>query len=312
MAFFQNLSLKTQGIILAVLAYSIFAFTDVCLKVTTAVYDPFEVGLYMNLFTITFMIPVIIYCGGFKKTMATKSLKFHLIRALIMLINFVSIIYAFSQLQLATVYVIIFCMPFILNILAVILLKENISIHRWASILIGFIGVFVALRPGNIELGLALFAVALGTFLLATASICVRYIDKKDHWLSYTIYLMGLQTPILAAIVLYRGGSLLPDFTDMNTIPWFTAAGMLYIGALSFMPQAYQKIDASIVGGLIYLVFPWGIVYGYFIFGDVADLWTLIGAAIIISGGLYLIYREKIEDSKLTKLEEHKDHGTTH
>ena len=78
------------------------------------------------------------------------------------------------------------------------------------------------------------------------------------------------------------------------------------------LPQAYQKIEASIVGALVYLVFPWGLLYGYFIFGDVADRWTLTGAAIIIAGGLYLIYREKLEDSKLTKLEEHKDHGTTH
>lgn len=294
------------------MAYSIFAFTDVCLKVTTAVYDPFEVGLYMNLFTITFMIPVIIYCGGLKKTMATKNLGLHLLRASLMLINFICIIYALSVLPITTLYVIIFCMPFVLNILAVSFLKERISVHRWISIAIGFIGVIIALRPGYTPLGLGIAAAGLGTFLMAFASISIRYINKKDHWLSYTIYLMGLQTPILAAIVLYRGGSLLPDFTDMNTIPWFTAAGMLYIGALSFMPQAYQKIDASIVGGLIYLVFPWGIVYGYFIFGDVADLWTLIGAAIIISGGLYLIYREKIEDSKLTKLEEHKDHGTTH
>lgn len=312
MVFFNALSPKSQGLLMAITAYSIFAFTDVCLKVTTAVYDPFEVGLYMNYFTIFFMLPVIIYCGGFKKTMATKSLRFHLIRASIMLINFVCIIYAFSQLKLATVYVIIFCMPFILNILAVIFIKEKISIHRWTSIVIGFIGVFIALRPGSIELGLAIFAVALGTFLLAAASICVRYIDKKDHWLSYTIYLMMLQTPILAMIVAYRGGSLLPDFTDMSTIPWFAAGGILYVAALSLMPQAYQKIDTSIVGGLIYLVFPWGLLYGYFIFDDVSDFWTLTGAAIIITGGLYLIYREKIEESKLTKIKEHIDHGTTH
>jgi drug/metabolite transporter (DMT)-like permease len=312
MPFFHTLSQKGQGLILAILAYSIFAFTDVCLKVTTAVYDPFEVGLYMNLFTITFMIPVIFYCGGFKKTMATKSFKFHFLRSGLMLINFICIIYALSILPITTLYVVIFCMPFILNILAVLFLKEHISIHRWISIGIGFIGVLIALRPGYTPLGLGIIAVATGTFLLAFASICIRYINKKDHWLSYTIYLMGLQTPVLAAIVLYRGGSLLPDFTDITTIPWFTAGGIFYVAALSFIPQAYQKIDASIAGALIYLVFPWGIVYGYFIFGDVADLWTLVGAAIIIAGGLYLIYREKIEDSKLTKLEEHKDHGTTH
>jgi len=303
---------RTRGLLFALTAYSIFAFTDVCLKVTTKAYDAFAVGLYMNYFTILFLIPVIFYCGGFKKVAATKNIKMHLFRAGMMLINFICIIYAFSELPLTTVYVIVFCMPFILNILAVIFLKEQISIHRWTSIVIGFIGVLIALRPGYTPLGLAILATGLGTLLLACSSIAVRYIDKKDHWLSYTIYLMGSQTPILMAIVFYRGDPLLPDLTDMTTIPWFLAGGILYVIALSLMPQAYQKTDASIVGGLIYLVFPWGLLYGYFIFNDVADLWTLIGAAIIILGGLYLVYREKVEASKLTKIKEHIDHGTTH
>lgn len=312
MPFFQALNLKSQGLLMAILAYSIFAFTDVCIKVTTAVYDPFEVALYMNLSTIFFLIPVILYCGGFRKTMKTQSLKFHALRCILMLMNFLCIIYALSQLQIATVYVIMFCMPFVLNIMAMFFLKEQISIHRWISIIIGFIGVLIALRPGTTEFGLAILTTSLAVFIISGATIAVRYIDKKDHWLSYTIYLMGFQTPILAAIALYRGGTLLPDFTDIATIPWIITAGIMYVAGLSLMPQALQKIDASIVGGLIYLVFPWGIVYGYFIFGDVADLWTLVGAAIIIAGGLYLIYREKIEDSKLIKLEEQKDHGTTH
>ena len=312
MTFFNSLSQKSQGILLAVLAYSIFAFTDVCLKITTSAYNPIEVAFYMNLFTIIFIIPVFFYCGGLKKTMTTKSLKLHALRSYFMMASFTCVIYALSNLPITTVYVIIFCMPFILNILAMLILKEKVSINRWLSIAIAFTGVVIALRPGHTPIGLGIAAAGLGTFLIASASICTKFIDKKDHWLSYIIYLMLFQTPVLGAIILYQGGSLLPDLTDMNTIPWFIAAGALYVAALSFMPQALQKIDASIVGGLVYLVFPWGILYGYFIFGDVADPWTLIGAAIIIAGGIYLIYREKIEDSKLIELEEHKDHGTIH
>ena len=148
MSLFLKLSPKGQGLLYAILAYSIFAFTDVCLKVTTQIYDPFSVALYMNIFTILFLIRVVLFNGGFRKSMATKRLKFHVLRALLMLGNFLLGIYALGTLPLTTLYVIIFCMPFILNILAVFLLKENISVHRWASIAIGFIGVLIALRPG--------------------------------------------------------------------------------------------------------------------------------------------------------------------
>lgn len=308
----KNLSQKNLGILLAIFAYSIFAFTDVALKITSEVYAPLEVAFYMNIFTILFLIPVVFYCGGFKKTMKTKSLKLHALRSAFMIVNFPCIIYAFAHLPLTTVYVIIFCMPFVLNIMAMFFLREKISINRWVSIAIAFVGVLIALRPGYTPIGIGVILAGLGVLLISASSICTKLIGKTDHWLSYTVYLMAFQTPILAAIVLYTGGSLIPDLTDMSTLPWFIAAGALYVTALSFMPMALQKTDASIIGSLVYLVFPWGILYGYFIFNDVVDNWTLSGTAIIIISGIYLIYREKIEDSKTIELEAHKDHGTTH
>ena len=80
---------------------------------------------------------------------------------------------------------------------------------------------------------------------------------------------------------------------------WLTGGGLAFTIGLSLLPQAIKRIDASIFGCLLYISFIWGTIYGYFIFGDAVDLWTLAGAVIIISSGLFLIYREKIEDSKL-------------
>ncbi|MEM9469838.1 MAG: DMT family transporter [Pseudomonadota bacterium] len=280
---------------MAISAYSIFAFTDVAIKKTTQVYDAFEVALYMNIFTILFLIPAIFFCGGIEKTTATKTLKFHALRCFCMMVNFVCLIYAFSQLPIASVYVIVFCAPFIVNILALLLLKENISAHRWLSITLGFLGVVIAMRPGQTEIGLAIILVVIGTFTYALSIISVRFIDKNDHWLSYLIYLMAFQTPILVGIVLYRGGTILPDLSDWQTMPWFLGAGFLYVIALSLLPAAIQRAGASIVAGLVYIVFPWGVFYGYTIFGDVVDHWTLAGASVIVLSGITLIYKEKQE-----------------
>ena len=76
----------------------------------------------------------------------------------LMLINFLCIIYAFSQLPLATAYVIIFTMPFMLNILAMFFFKEHISGYRWLAITIGFVGVLLAMRPGIEPISLAMIA----------------------------------------------------------------------------------------------------------------------------------------------------------
>lgn len=290
---------KTVGILFTVVGFSIFAFGDLTLKITGQGYSPFEVALYMNYFTIISIIPVVFYCGGFKKVMTTQSLKRHALRSYFMLINFLCIIYALTQLSMASVYLIVFTMPFILNILAIILFKERISILRWAAIFLGFLGVLLAMRPGVVPFDFAILFLIAGTACNACAIITVKTISKQDHWLSYTCYVMIFQTPILAALVLLKGGSLLPDFTDTKYLPWFIIGGSAYVAALSLLPQALQRIDASIIGALLYLVFPWGVFYGYYFFGDVPDSWTLGGAVIIILSGIFLIYREHKENSKL-------------
>ncbi len=299
----KNLSVKTTGIVFTLLGFSIFSFADVCLKITSSGYNPFAVALYMNIFTTIFITPVILYYGGFRKILKTNNLKTHGMRSYFMMVNFLCVIYAFSQLPLATAYVIVFTMPFMLNILAIVFFKERISLYRWIAIIIGITGVIVAMRPGLEPLTLAMGVAIFGTFFNACSATTVKFIPKEDHWLSYAFYVMIFQTPILAAIVLYQGGTLLPDLTNWALMPWFIAGGLAYVAALSLIPQALQRIDASIVGSLIYIAFPWGVLYGYFIFDDVPDRWTLLGAVIIIASGLFLIYREKIEDSKILELD---------
>lgn len=295
----KNISQKTLGILLAVLAFSIFSIADVCVKSTTMHYPPFSVALYMNLFTILFLIPVAWKVGNLKKVMRTKSLPMHIVRSYVMLGIFLSLIYAFGQLPIATVYVIVFATPFILNIMAMVILKEKISKHRWVSIVIALFGILIALRPDLITMGLGVLAAIISAFLNASSTICVKFIDKKDHWLSYILYQMLFQTPVLALVVLLQGNPLLPDFTNTSAmLPWFILGGIAYTLALSIIPQAIQRIDASLIGSLIYVVFPWGVLYGYFIFGDNVDRWTLIGASITIISGLYLVHREHLEHRK--------------
>ena len=249
------------------------------------------------MFTSLFLIPVILKNGGFKKVLNTKQFKLHALRCYLMMINFVCIIYAFSQLPLANVYTIIFTIPFIVNILAMFILKEQISAHRWIAITCGLVGVLIALRPGVVPISIPMICVIIGATVFACSIIVTKKIDKQDHWLSFTTYLMMFQTPILAAIVLWQGGTLLPDFTQLPAMFWFVTGGLGYVLGLSAQPAALKRIDASVVSGLIYIVFPWGIIYGYFIFGDTLDLWTSVGAVIIILSGIYLIYREKKEST---------------
>jgi drug/metabolite transporter (DMT)-like permease len=301
-----NLSTKTVGIILTVVAFSFTALGDVSSKSLASYHNVFAVGLYLNYFTIAFLIPIIMHQGGFKKAFTTDSLKFHILRSFFMLGVYVCIIYALWKLPITTAYTIIFTSPFMLNIIALIFLKEKISFYRWLAIIFAFVGVLIALRPGLIPLNSgAITAIGCALFL-ACAITSVKFISAKDKWLSFICYPMLIQTPVLAILTYWQGSSILPPLEGVSLL-WLLIGGGAFCMGLSLLPQAVKRIDASIFGALMYIVFIWGTIYGYFIFNNVPDLWTLLGAVIIIASGLFLIYREKIEDSKILELEEKHD-----
>lgn len=300
----KNLSTKSQGIILVFIGMSFVALADVCIKNASLTYDIFTIALYMNIFTGIAILPLVLINGGFKRVLSTKSLKFHALRSLTMLGGFLCIIYSLSILPIATVYVISFTSPFIINIMAKIFLKEKISPYRWLAIILGFLGIIISIRPEIFPFGLMMIFVFIKPFLSATSTLLTKFINKKDHWLSYSLLLIIFQTPFLIVIVYFINGSIIPENIDMGAFGWLMLGGLLFSIELSVIPQAIQRIDASTYGSLTYIVFPWGIFYGYFIFNDAPDRWTLLGAAIIIASGLFLIYREHKENSKLLKLEE--------
>lgn len=300
----KDLSLKTQGILFAVIGFSIIAFADVCLKAIGGHYNAFQVALYVNIATLLCLLPLVLKNGGYRKILKTNTLKFHATRAYFMLGGFLTIIYALSNLPIPTVYVIVFTMPFILNILSIAVLKEKISGYRWLAITIGIIGIIIALRPDKVPLEFAIIIACMTPIFASCGTMTVKFIGKADHWLSHANYVLLFQTPFILLIILVRGDTLLPNMSDYATLGWILGAGAGFAFGLSMIPQAVKRIDASIVGSLMYIVFPWGVLYGYFLFGDAVDLWTVLGAVIIIASGLFLIYREHKEHSKLLELEE--------
>lgn len=259
--------------------------------------NPLTVALYMNIFTSLFLFPIAMKTGGIRKALKTPTLKNHFIRSMFMLGNFLCVIYALGSLPIASFYVIIFLYPFVLNILSTIILKESISFFRWIAIAIALLGIIIAFRPESIPLTLPAIIALISCFFNASSTIFVKFINKADHWLSYPLYLMIFQTPIILALILWNDIPLIPNF-DSNLILWFLLGGMAYTVGLTIMPQALQRIDASLVGAMFFIIFPWGVFYGYFIFGDIPDSWTLLGAVIIITSGLFLFYRRHIEQQK--------------
>ena len=197
--------------------------------------------------------------------------------------------FALRYLALDQSSVIAFTTTFFVALLAGPLLGEWIGWRRWTAILIGFAGVVLIARPGMGGIHPAAALSALGCVCYALYNIATRVLASHDSTAT-TLFYSALVGFIFASLPL-------PMVWTTPTDP-LVIAGMVATGAFGwighlFLIIAHRYAPASILAPFIYSQIVWYIAGGYFVFGDVPNGWTLSGAAIVISSGLYLLYRER-------------------
>jgi len=208
----------------------------------------------------------------------------------------ISAFYAFSVLPLAQTYAFLFGMPLLITVLSVPMLGERVGIHRGGAVILGLIGVLVVLRPGYVELGLGHAAGLMAAVGAAIASLIVRKIGNDERSTVLMIYPMFANL-LLMAVLLPSRYVPMPLF-DLGVVA--TMAILASIASLCII-VAYKNCEASVVAPMHYSQMIWAIIYGYFFFSELPDKFTLIGACIIISSGLYVLLREsriKVSNNK--------------
>ena len=291
-----------QGVALAVLVYLALSIGDAFLKRVTFEHELVYTGLMINLAVMFCLLIVALFTKNIRGLYHTHSLKLHTIRALVCLGVYLTFMYAISNLPIATTYTLCLIQPFILVLLAHLLLKEYIGIHRIIAIICGFIGVLIVLRPGFIALDLAAISALICAFLFACQNILVKFIDQRDHWMSYVFYVQFIQLPFLGGYLYMTGGFDVPA-PGFEIWGWIFISGAAYMIGLGAIPLALHKIDAAIYGGLEFSILIWGTILGYFMFAEVPDIWTIAGAGVIVASGIYLVYREHKAHQAIKELE---------
>ena len=202
-----------------------------------------------------------------------------------------------TTIQLATASTIMFLTPILITILAIPLLGESVGIRRWVGVLVGFSGALVVVRPGtgSIEIGIIfLLAAALSN---AFYQITTRKVRTNDHPITSLLY-TGLIGTIGTSI-------LVPSYWQwpaIQHIPLFLLLGL--VGSISHLCliKAFRLAPASVVAPFGYTGLVWSIIFGFVLFADLPDRWTVIGASIIITSGLYIFHREQqVSKAKNTK-----------
>jgi drug/metabolite transporter (DMT)-like permease len=276
------------GILLAVIGFAFFAFSDVVYKYVSSSCPVLVMVFYGVTVTLACAAVSATRHGGIVRHLATERRGLHIVRGAVMLVNSFLFIYGISGLPVAQTYTIDNMSPMVATLLAFIFLGEKPERHRIACILGGFLGVLIVLRPGIIPMSIHALAVLGSTMTFAVTNILTRKIGKQDSPLTFSFYGQGVCFVVLGLYNIYLGW-IVPAPKDLALL---VLSGVLVFVAGIAITRAFSIADVALVSKFQYTQLLWGALLGYLVFGDVPDGWVVLGASVIIGSGICLAYYE--------------------
>ena len=188
---------------------------------------------------------------------------------------------------LADATALLFTAPILVTALSYPVLGEPVRMELWAVVLLGFVGALIVIRPGLGVMQVAAFLPLGAAFMLAGYQIAGRILSRTDHALTTFAYTVWVGAIGMSLIVPFYWKA--PDFPG-----WMLIAALgLFAGFGQFaVIKAFEAAPAAAVTPFIYSGLLWATLLGYTVFGDLPDLWTMVGALLIVSSGIYVLYRE--------------------
>ncbi|MBP0483195.1 DMT family transporter [Sagittula salina] len=288
------MSPNAKGALFALTAFGIFATHDVVIKYLGAAYSPFQVIFFSTLMSfplVSFMLMNDQTHGNLRPVHPWWTA----IRTTCAMLNGMCAFYAFSVLPLAQTYAILFAAPLLITVLSIPMLGESVGWRRGLAVGVGLIGVMVVLRPGAAPFSLGHLA-ALGSSIFgAMAAIIVRKVGREERSVVLLLYPMAANFLVVGALMI----------TVYKPMPILDFGGTAAISLLGFIAGlclivAYKSGEAAIVAPMQYSQILWASIYGYLLFDETVDTYTVIGSGIIIGSGIYIVLRESAKGSSKT------------
>lgn len=212
-----------------------------------------------------------------------------LLRSTLLLASTAIYFTALGYVSLPTAAAISFTGPFIVTVLSPLVLGEAVGLRRWIAVAVGFIGAVVIVRPGlDVNNGAAFLVFGSATtsalYQLFTRKLAAH--DPAETSITY-IALAGFLVASAA----------LPFYWKTPTI-WLDVLLFIGLGVFGgfghyFIVRAYELAPAAFVTPFNYGQLIGAAILSFAIFGEFPDIWTWIGAAIIVGSGIFMIYRER-------------------
>jgi drug/metabolite transporter (DMT)-like permease len=286
-----------RGIAL-ILASTVFLGTsDVTAKYLSATLPSTEIAWIRFLVFALIMLPAMLP-GSPLYALRTERKGLHLMRGVALLASSLLFISGLRFLPIAEASATGFVSPLFVTALSIVFLNEKVGVRRWLATAVGLFGVLIILRPGTGAFHPAAFFPIVSALAWAGTLIMTRMMSGREHAMTTMAWSSIAGVGVLSALVPFAWVA--PS--------WHDILFGIFIGVASTAGQwivvlAFRYADASVLAPFSYTQLLWVSILGFLIFGEVPDIWTVLGAAFIVGSGLYTAHRERVRRSQLLAMD---------
>ena len=297
-----------RGLALAcvLVAIGLASTQDAVTKAMSGSYSAYETVIFRCLGAMP-VLAVLWWKQGSVGQFMTPLLGRVILRSLILCAAYFAFVLSIAAMPIANSVAIYFTMPFFVAALAGPMLGERVRLHRWLAIIAGFIGVLIMIRPGASVFEPAALLALFSAFGYAFGQMMGRPIARVvppvviANWQNLIYLAVAAAMAIVFNVFDWSGLEhksmvflsrpwVAPPLIDLAVL---TANGLLAAFAMVLFVSAYKYGESNFVAPFEYSSMIWAIGYGLLLFNDFPDKYTWIGAAVVVTAGLLMLWRDR-------------------
>lgn len=275
-----------RGFVVAVISGLFFTFLNASAKELVHDLPPLFVSWGRWVAGIVVIVPFILWQGGVAG-LATKDLKLHCFRGVFHTSGYALWYEAVALLPLATMAALGFTGPIFVTLGAVLFLREKVRARRWIAVGIGFAGMLVIVRPGLVEVNNGMWIMLGAIPLIAGSNLVAKAVSGRDR----PVLVVFWQT-VIATICFTPFGLWFWQTPTGPQLLLFLCAGVAGTLGYFFVTWSYRLLDISAMQPITFLGILWAALMDVAVWGKTSDIWTFVGAAIIVASTTYIAHRE--------------------
>ncbi len=275
-----------RGFFLAVVSGLLFTFLNASVKELVSEMPPLLVAWGRWLSGVALIAPYLVWRVGFAG-MRTQDMKLHWFRGLFHTTGYGLWYEAVAWLPLATMAALGFTGPIFVTLGAVVFLRETVRWRRWAGVAMGFAGMLVIVRPGVVEMNPGMWMMLAAVPLMAGSNLVAKVVSGRDQPAVVVFW-----QSVVGAVCFTPLGLWFWQTPTLPQLALFLSTGFFGTVGYLFITWAYRLLDISALQSITFLAIVWAALMDLAVWGKTSDIWTFVGAAIIVASTAYIAHRE--------------------